>query len=168
MVERRLRLRREAEVRQARARGRAWADGPLVARILANGSAPPQNRYAVVAGKKIGKAHERNRAKRLVREAIRHLHPRLRPGHDVVVIVRGGLDELPGLAAAEASLGRIVRRAGLLDRDGGTLPGQAAGRGAGGMAERGKDGSRPHRPLDETPAASASESERARTEEPRG
>jgi ribonuclease P protein component len=123
MVERQLRLRREAEVRKARARGRAWADGPLVARILPNGLEPAQNRYAVIAGKKVGKAHERNRAKRLVREAIRHLHPRLRPGHDLVVIVRGGLDELPGLEAAEASLGRIVRRAGLLAQGGGAEPG---------------------------------------------
>jgi ribonuclease P protein component len=119
MVERQLRLRREAEVRQARARGKAWADGPLVARVLPNDLDPPQNRYAVIAGKKVGKAHERNRAKRLVREAIRHLHPSLRPGHDVVIIVRGDLDELPGLAAAQASLDRIVKRAGLLSRGGG-------------------------------------------------
>ena len=114
MVEQQLRLRREAEVRRARARGKAWADGPLVARVLPNDLDPSQNRYAVIAGKKVGKAHERNRAKRLVREAIRHVHPMLRPGHDVVVIVRGDLAELPSLAAAQASLERIVRRAGLL------------------------------------------------------
>ena len=74
-MERNLRLRREAEVRRARARGKAWADGPLVARVLVNDLDPRQNRYTVIAGKKVGKAHERNRAKRLVREAIRHLHP---------------------------------------------------------------------------------------------
>ncbi len=115
MVERRLRLRRESEVRRVRNRGRAWADGPLVARILPNGSDPPHNRYTVIAGKKVGKAVQRNRLKRLVREAIRHLHPRLASGHDVVVIVRGRVDEMPGLAEAAASLERIVRRAGLLD-----------------------------------------------------
>jgi ribonuclease P protein component len=115
MVERRLRLRRESEVRQARNRGKAFADGPLVARILPNGSDPPQNRYAVIAGKKVGKAVQRNRLKRLVREAIRHLHPQLTPGHDMVIILRGGVDEMPGLATAEASLRRIVQRAGLLD-----------------------------------------------------
>ena len=87
MVERKLRLRREAEVKRTRAKGRAWADGPLVARVLPNGLEPPQNRYAVIAGKQVGKAHERNRAKRLVREAIRALHPRLRPGHDVAPIL---------------------------------------------------------------------------------
>lgn len=114
MVERRLRLRREAEVRQVRSRGKAWADGPLVARVLPNRTEPRQNRYTVVAGKRVGKAVQRNRLKRLVREAIRAFHPQLRPGHDVVVVVRGTVEEMPDFATAEASLGRIVRRAGLL------------------------------------------------------
>jgi ribonuclease P protein component len=113
-MERRLRLRREAEVRQVRARGRAWADGPLVARVLPNATEPAQNRYAVVAGKKVGKAVQRNRLKRLVREALRRLHPDLAPGHDVVVVVRGGVEELTGYEVARASLERIARRAGLL------------------------------------------------------
>jgi ribonuclease P protein component len=116
-MERSLRLRREAEVRRARGRGRAFADGPLVARVLPNGIAPARNRYTVVAGKKVGKAHERNRAKRLAREALRLLHPRLRQGFDVVVIVRGTLEELPSFAVADASLTRIMARAGLLSSD---------------------------------------------------
>ncbi|HEV2107438.1 MAG TPA: ribonuclease P protein component [Thermomicrobiales bacterium] len=120
MVERRLRLRRESEVRRVRNRGKAFADGPLVARILPNESDPPRNRYTVIAGKKVGKAVQRNRLKRLVREAIRHLHPRLALGHDVVIMVRGRVDEMPGLAVAEASLERIARRAGLLDGRAGT------------------------------------------------
>jgi ribonuclease P protein component len=114
MVERRLRLRREAEVRRARASGKAWADGPLVARVLPNRTDPPQNRYTAVAGKRVGKAVERNRLKRLVREAIRALHPRLRPGHDIVVIVRGNVEEMPGYDVAYASLERIARRSRLL------------------------------------------------------
>jgi ribonuclease P protein component len=114
MVERRLRLREESEVRRARSRGKSFADGPLLVRILPNRSDPPRNRYAVVAGKRVGKAVQRNRLKRLVREAIRHAHPRLATGHDVVVVVRGTVAELSGLEVAAGSLTRIMTRAGLL------------------------------------------------------
>jgi ribonuclease P protein component len=114
-LERRLRLRGEAEVRAARAQGKAYAEGPLVARVLPNTLEPSQNRYAVVAGKRVGNAVERNRAKRLVREALRRLHPSLKPGHDVVVIVRGTTKELPGFETALACLERIMRRARLVE-----------------------------------------------------
>ena len=115
MFPRELRLRREGDVQRARSRGRAWADGPLVFRVARNPSLPDQNRYTVVAGKKVGKAVQRNRAKRVVREALRLRHPELRTGHDIVVIVRGTHDQLPDLATAQPIVDRIVRRAGLLD-----------------------------------------------------
>lgn len=114
LVERRLRLRRDVEVREVRARGKAYTDGPLVVRILPNQTDPPQNRYAVIAGKRVGKAVQRNRAKRLVREALRTLHPRLSAGYDLVVIVRGTPEELPNLATALSTLERILIRARLL------------------------------------------------------
>jgi ribonuclease P protein component len=113
-VERQLRLRREGEVRAARSRGRSVSDGPLVIRYLRNASDPPANRYAVVAGRKSGGSVQRNRLKRVTREALRALHPRLVPGFDLVVIVRGTIDELPGTAAASDILTRMLRRAGLL------------------------------------------------------
>jgi ribonuclease P protein component len=128
LVNRALRLREEAEVREARARGKAYADGPLVARVLANGTDPARNRYAVIAGKRVGKAVQRNRCKRLAREAIRALHPRLLPGYDIVIIVRGTVEELTGLDVAQGSLERIAARAGLIRPDDGNVsaPGQAA------------------------------------------
>lgn len=122
MVERRLRLREEADVRHARSRGKSFADGPLVVRVLPNRSDPPQNRYAVVAGKRVGKAVQRNRLKRLMREAIRHAHPRLAVGHDVVVVVRGTVAELSGFEVADATFARIMTRAGLLRQDVGDKP----------------------------------------------
>lgn len=113
-MERRLRLRREAEVRQVRSRGRAFAEGPLVVRVLPNALEPAQNRYAVVAGKKAGGSVQRNRLKRLVREALRQLDPALRPGHDLVIVIRGDVQEMPSYAVARATLDRIVARAGLI------------------------------------------------------
>lgn len=115
MVERARRLRRGYEVRQARSQGRPFADGPLVARIRRSHTHPDRNRFAVVAGKKVGGSVDRNRLKRLVREAIRRVDPQCRQGHDIVIVIRGRRDELPSLAVAEASLARIARRAGLLN-----------------------------------------------------
>lgn len=113
MIARAFRLHRESDVRRARGRGVAWANGPLVARVLPNDLDPAQNRYTVVAGKRCGKAVQRNRIKRLVREALRGYHPWLAPGHDIVIICRGTVDDLPALATAQQSLGRIFTRAGL-------------------------------------------------------
>ena len=112
-MDRSLRLREDWEVRNARSRGKAQALGPLVIRVFAHPDNPIANRYAVIAGKKVGKAHDRNRCKRLVREALRELHPTLKPGHDIVVILRGGPDELTGLDIARQTLEILFRRANL-------------------------------------------------------
>jgi ribonuclease P protein component len=114
VVNRSLRLTNEHEIRTARGKGRAFADGAIVVRVLPRTPADcPTNRYAVIASKKIGKAHERNRCKRLVREALRTLHPRLKQGCHIVVILRGGVNELTGLDVAIASMERIAKRARL-------------------------------------------------------
>jgi len=113
VIARRFRLHKDGDVRRARSRGSASAHGPLVARILSNDLQPSQNRYTVVAGKKVGNAVRRNRLKRLVREALRGYHPWIRPGHDIVLICRGTVEEMPTLHHAQTSLHRILTRAGL-------------------------------------------------------
>jgi ribonuclease P protein component len=92
----------------------------LVLRFLPNLSDPPCNRYGVVAGRKSGGSVQRNRLKRVTREALRALHPELRPGYDLVIIIRGTVTELPGSEEARQLLTRLVRRAGLLAPAAGT------------------------------------------------
>ncbi len=114
MVARQYRLREEADVRRVRSRGKSWAHGPLIARVLPNELDPAQNRYTVIAGKRCGKAVQRNRLKRLVREALRGFHPHLKAGYDIAVICRGDVAEMPTLVEAQASLHTIFTRASLL------------------------------------------------------
>lgn len=116
-MERDLRLRRERDVRVARARGRSVTHGPYVLRYLRNPAAPDANRYTVVAGKKVGGAVQRNRLKRITREALRTLHPRLAAGFDCVIILRGTVEELPSSTVALDLLTVMFGRAGLLPRD---------------------------------------------------
>jgi ribonuclease P protein component len=64
----------------------------------------------------VGGAVERNRVKRLLREAFASLEPELDPAQDVVVVARPSaleLAEREGLAGLETSLVELVATAGL-------------------------------------------------------
>lgn len=113
MIARQYRLREDGDVRRTRARGKSWPQGPVVIRILANTLEPKQNRYTVIAGKKCGKAVQRNRMKRLIREALRGYHPFLRPGNDMAIVCRGIAADVPTLESAQEILATIFTKSAL-------------------------------------------------------
>lgn len=51
----------------------------------------PFNRFGITAGKKIGNAVARNRAKRLIRLAYRNSEIKLPVGIDIVIVARSGI-----------------------------------------------------------------------------
>ena len=53
--------------------------------------APGSGGYALVAGKKVGGAVQRNRARRILRAALREIAPRGMDGHDIVLVAREGI-----------------------------------------------------------------------------
>ena len=70
-------------------------------------------RLGVVASKKAGKAVQRVRAKRLLREAFRINRHRFEGTRDVVLVARRGLSERD-YAEVERELLNLARKAGLL------------------------------------------------------
>ena len=107
-MERRLRLRDEADFRRVRAGGRAWANRGLTLLVASNALA--HNRYGFVVSKRVGKA-----VKRRLREIMRQLDRagRIPPGHDLALIVRPALAEAT-FAEARDAVTDLLGRARLL------------------------------------------------------
>jgi ribonuclease P protein component len=69
-----------------------------------------------MAGKRVGPAVARNRAKRLLREAVRARSPQLEPGWDLVFIARAPLAKVK-LMEAQQAVDNLLQRARVLTRD---------------------------------------------------
>jgi len=110
-MERRIRLRRSADVERVRREGQAWHHPLLV--LLAAQNLEGRTRIGVLAGRRVGKAVARNRARRLLREAARRLYPRLAPGWDLLLIARPPIVDVKEPQVEEA-LRQLTQQAGLL------------------------------------------------------
>ena len=91
-MQRKFRLTRSEDFKRVRRSGKSYAH-PLVVLIVQVHN-QPRLKVGVTAGRTVGTAVYRNRAKRLLREAMRPLLPNLASGLDVILIAR------PGLASA--------------------------------------------------------------------
>lgn len=85
------RLRRSADLQRVRQQGRSRRHPLVVLIVLPNGLAV--SRFGFVASRRVGKAVQRNRARRLLREVIRHHMAEIEPGWDCLFIAR---HEMPG------------------------------------------------------------------------
>ena len=85
-MQRRFRLTRKNDIKRVRQEGRSLANTMLVLGYLPNQL--KQNRAAVIAGRSVGGAVQRNYAKRRIRTAYQTLQPELTQGYDLVLIAR--------------------------------------------------------------------------------
>jgi ribonuclease P protein component len=109
------RLSRSAEFERVYRQGRSTANRHLVLYTFPNPSVQAP-RLGLSVSRKVGGAVERNRVKRLLREAFAQSAGDLSPGHDVVVVARppiGELVEREGLAGLVASLSELLSKSGL-------------------------------------------------------
>ncbi len=110
-----MRLRRSEDFRRVWKEGRSWAHPLFILWVAPHGRYDP--RLGFVASRKVGKAVQRNRARRLLREAARLLYSQLESGWDIVFVARAPLAEakLPEVMEAMRDL---FRQAGLLREEG--------------------------------------------------
>ena len=88
-MQRKFRLTRSTDFKRVRRTGKSYAH-PFVV-LVVQASETPRARVGVTAGRSVGGAVQRNRAKRLLREAMRPLLPQLIPGWDLIQIARPAL-----------------------------------------------------------------------------
>ncbi len=111
---RRGRLSRSAEFERAYRQGRSYANKHFVVHAFPRGGAD-EARLGLSVSRKVGGATDRNRVKRLVREAFAAEADVVPAGHDVVVVARPGARELAereGLAGVRDALRELLAQAG--------------------------------------------------------
>ena len=85
-MQRQFRLTRSTDFKRVRRDGKSNAH-PLIV-LIALENQLSITRVGVAAGKRVGNAVKRNRAKRLIRAAARELHPQIKNGWDLIIIAR--------------------------------------------------------------------------------
>ena len=68
-------------------KGKCYVSSSLVTYVLKNRS--NEKRYGITTSKKIGKAVQRNRARRVIRASLYDLYSDIIPGYDIVFVARG-------------------------------------------------------------------------------
>jgi ribonuclease P protein component len=110
-VKREFRLTRSTDFGRVRRSGKSYAH-PLVVLITSKNQLK-STRFGVAAGKSVGNAVKRNRAKRLIRAALMPLLGEISPGWDIVILARQPLASAD-VHQTSFALRKILKRANLL------------------------------------------------------
>jgi len=114
-VQRKFRLTRSEDFKRVRRTGKSYAH-PLVVLVVQACDMSTNVRVGVAAGKTTGSAVHRNRAKRLLREALRPYLSLFASGFDLILIARPPLVKAT-LQDTRAALDALFRRAKILPAD---------------------------------------------------
>jgi ribonuclease P protein component len=110
-MQRRYRLQGNANLQQLRRRGQSWRH-PLAVLIVERNE-DTISRFAFSANRRVGNAVVRNRAKRLLREAVRRYVSQVKPGYHCLLIAREAT-AAAALSEVDAAVEQLLKRASLL------------------------------------------------------
>ncbi len=110
-LKRRFRLTRSTDIQRVRRTGKSHAH-PLIVLVDLPGQ-PPEVRVSVIAGRSVGKAVARNRAKRLLRAALSPYLAQISPGREMLLIARSRMAEA-NFQQTQAAVLTLLRRARVL------------------------------------------------------
>jgi ribonuclease P protein component len=105
-------LKNSAQFERVRREGRTWSAGALILNAARNDHQVV--RCGFITAKKVGKAVRRNRARRLIREAVRLKLSSIKPGWDLVWIARPAIVEAD-YAAVSKAVDDLLARSRLLE-----------------------------------------------------
>jgi ribonuclease P protein component len=105
------RLKKRSDIRTVFKRGKVVACPGM--KLFYRAGALENNQIAITFARKFGNAVQRNRARRLCREAYRHLRYGLMPPRDLVLLIYPGYDSFN---ARLEQLMFLLKRAGLLEQ----------------------------------------------------
>lgn len=111
MLQSHYRLRRSSDLDRVRQEGDTWRH-PLIV-YLACENEQDTSRFAFVASRRVGNAVQRNRARRLMREAIRQHLDDIQSGWDCILIARPPILQAD-FAEVETAVLQLLGRAKLL------------------------------------------------------
>lgn len=111
-MQRRFRLRRAADFERLRSDGKVWHHALAVMIVYPNGG--KTSRFGFSASKRVGRAVERNRAKRLLRQSVYRHMSEVRSGWDFLFIARKATSEA-SFYQVDLALTQLLLRAELLN-----------------------------------------------------
>lgn len=104
-------LKENNDFRRLYKRGKSYVSPQIV--VYAAKNRQGTNRIGITVSKKLGKAVQRNRAKRIIREAYRANEEKLGIGYDLVFVARARCLSMKSTALS-VSMGRLLKSAGLI------------------------------------------------------